>query len=209
METIKSEASVALGIETKIVLSSEISAFLNSVLKVGIISRPLKTKIRIALSVEDKEKSIPYDVLTEAHEFYSEFKRPKEESEFIDLHDLVKSSRVFVETIPEPVRSPELTKRLKRLQFDQENREYNEMVKNVKSKKMTLGQEVGELVRTTGQQSMSILNFLLSVGATFAFGFVSSQYAFSEDLGLRIIFAIVLATIVALAELYFMARVEI
>lgn len=207
---------MAEGIETRINLTKDISQFLNTVVKDPIISRTLKSKIRIALSTnkkdddkEDKQRSIAYDVLTEAHEFYTEFKRPKKDSEYIELHDLVKSSKVFNETIPEPVRSPELVERLRKLKAEQEQKEYDSMVKNVKVKKRTLGQEIGGEIRTTRQQISTIVNFLLSVGGTFAFGYVSSQYAFSDDMGARIILSIVLATVVALAELYFMARIEI
>lgn len=205
---------MAEGIETRIKLTKEILNFLNLVVKAPVINRPLKSKIQIALSTvsDDKGKeqlSIAYDVLTEAHEFYTEFKRPKKESEYIELHDLVKTSKVFNETIPEPVRSPELVERLRKLKRQQEQREYDSMVQNVKPKKRTQFQEIGGEIRSTKKQFSSIASFLLSVGATFAFGYVSSQYAFSEDLAARLIFSIILASVVALAELYFMARVEI
>ena len=83
------------------------------------------------------------------------------------------------------------------------------MVKNVKKKKITLGQEIGGEIRSTKQQFSSIINFLLSVGATFAFGYVASQYAFSDNLGFRILLSIFLASLVAVAELFFMSRHEI
>lgn len=201
---------MAQGVETRIILSADIKKFLSNLLKHGSISRTLKTKIRIALtSNSETEHSIPYEVLTDAHDFYTEFTLTTGNSDYVEIRNLVKTSKVFNETIPEPVRSPELVKRLTKLKAEQEQREYNQMVKNVKTNKMTLGQEVGQAVRTTGQQAMSVVNFVLSVVATFAFAFVASQYAFSEDLGLRLIFSIVLATAVALAELFFMARIEI
>uniref|UniRef100_T2M9N9 Transmembrane protein 199 n=1 Tax=Hydra vulgaris TaxID=6087 RepID=T2M9N9_HYDVU len=198
------------GVETKIFLSAEIISFLKTILNDSNAATALKAKVRVALSQPNTEKqSIPYDVLTEAHQFYSTFKCPSTNANFIDLHKLVKTSKIFVENIPEPVRSPELIDRLERLTREQNQREYDKMVKNVRTKTENFSQELGLAIRTTGQQVMSIVNFLLSVIATFAFAYFSSQFAFSGDLGMRIIFSVIVATIVALAELYFMAKVEI
>ena len=198
------------GVETKIFLSKEIISFLKTLQNDSNATTALKTKIRIALSQTSSDKqSVPYEVLTDAHQFYSTFKCSSTNKNFIDLHDLVKTSKIFVENIPEPVRSPELISRLERLSREQNQREYDKMVQNVKTKRENLGQEIGMAIRTTGQQVMSIVNFLLSVVASFAFAYFSSQFAFSGDLGLRVIFSVIVATVVALAELYFMARVEI
>ena len=92
----------------------------------------------------------------------------------------------------------------------QEQKEYNKMVNNVvSSKKLTLGREIGSAIRTTKQQTMSIVNFLLSIAAAYAFGYVVSQYAFHDNYGGRVIFSIFTAIIVGLADLYFMSRYEI
>jgi len=193
------------------VLNEEIEKFLCHLLKDSILNYSLKYKIRIALTKPNnkEEHSFAYDILEEAHQFYDEFKRPKEESKYIQLHDLVKSSRIFNETLHEPKRSGELVKRLARLQAQQDQRDYDKMVSNVKRKTVTLGQEIGTVVRTTKQQSMTLINFLISIAATFAFAYVSSKYAFTEDFGYRLIFSIVAATVVGLAELFFMSRYEI
>jgi len=63
-------------------------------------------------------------------------------------------------------------------------------------------------VRSGRKQLASIVNFLLSVVATFAFGYVASQYAFPSE-AVRVLIGLSMAFAVAIAELYFMARVEI
>ena len=200
---------MAEGVETRVVVSDEIRDFLTKTYADRNLSHSLKCKLRIALSDQTEQHSILYDILSEAHQFYSIFKKPKDESDFIELHELVKSSRVFTENIPEPKRSTELIARLAKLKAEQEQKEYNRMVANVKKKRVTIGDDFGAVVRTTKQQIMTVINFIISIVAAFAFGYVSSQYAFSNDFGLRLIFSIVVASVVALAELFFMARFEI
>ena len=200
------------GIETRVTMTPDINKFLQTMYKDKNMDRLLTSKIRIALTPSGDKKevsSIAYDVLVDIHQYYSDFKHPKEESDYVELRDLIKSAKVYNYNVPEPTRSPELIQRLQKLRKNQEQKEYDSMVKNVRKTRKTIGQELGSELRTSKQQFSSIINFLLSVGATFAFGYVSSQYAFADDLGSRVIFSIALATIVAVAELYFMSRVEI
>lgn len=199
------------GIETRVAMSPEIKDFLQDLYKDRYLDRFIRSKIRIALTPPEGAslESISYDVLQEIHKFYTDFKAPKDESKIVELRDLVKSSKVYNYNIPEPERCPELVQRLAKLQKQKDQKEYDSMVKNVKRKTKTLGQEIGGEIRSSKKQFSSILNFLLSVAATFAFGYVSSQYAFAENIGVRIIFSIFLASLVAVAELYFMSKHEI
>jgi len=195
-------------VDTRVELTPEITKFLTNVFKSQVIEYSLKMKIRIGL--DPNENSVSYDVLSEAHDFYSKFQKKLSSPEYTELRDLVKTSRVFNRNLPEPIRSPELVKRLTRLKKEQEQVVYNKMVTNVtKSKKLNLGQDIGVAYRSVRQQTMSILNLLLSVIAAFMFGYVASQYAFQDNLGYRVILGLFLAIIVAIADLYFMARTEI
>lgn len=197
-------------VDTRVEMSPDISKFLTSVFKSPIIEYSLKMKIRIALNTTIDDRTFSYDVLNEAHEFYSKLQKNPDDKGYIELRDLVKTSRVFNRNISEPVRSPELVKRLNRLKREQEQKEYDQMVTNVvSSKKLNLGKDVGAAYRTAKQQTMSVMNLVISVVAAFMFGNVASQYAFSNNLGARIILGIFMACVVAIADLYFMARVEI
>jgi len=196
-------------VETRIDMSPEIFNFLSTVFKDPNIDYSLKMRIRICLDASNSGNSLAYDILSEAHDFYSKFQRGEGSENFVTLPELVKSSRVFIHDVEAPVRSPELIQRLEKLKRRHEQKEYNKMVNNVTSKKLNLCREMGAAVRTTKQQTMSILNFLISIFAAYAFGYVVSQYAFAGYYGGRVIFGIFMAVIVGLADLYFMSRMEI
>ena len=56
-------------------------------------------------------------------------------------------------------------------------------------------------------QLVEVASFLLSIFAGFAFGFVGINYMIGPlDFGLRAVLGVVIALIVAIAELYFLAR---
>ncbi|KAK2568191.1 Transmembrane protein 199 [Acropora cervicornis] len=93
--------------------------------------------------------------------------------------------------------SPELIAHLNKLKAEQEQAEYNRMITNVDRKwNQSDGMHLGQEIRSGRKQLASIVNFLLSVVATFAFGY-------------RVLIGLSMAFAVAIAELYFMARVEI
>jgi len=95
------------------------------------------------------------------------------------LHELLTGSEVYVEPLRLPEKSPELLARLKKLKAEQDKAEYDRMVSNVDRKwNQSDGMQLGEEVRSGSKQLATIINFLLSIAATFAFGFIASQYAF-------------------------------
>ena len=104
-------------VETRLNMSPEINDFLTTVFKSPHIERTLKTKLRICLSSSDS--SLAYNILNEAHMFYCQFCVSEGEEGHVSLHDLVKTSHVFNQTIPPPVRSPQLQLRLNKLKKDQ------------------------------------------------------------------------------------------
>ena len=57
-------------------------------------------------------------------------------------------------------------------------------------------------------QLIEVFGFFVTMAAAFAFGFFGINYMIGPlDLGLRSILGVVIALVVAIAELYFMARV--
>lgn len=57
-------------------------------------------------------------------------------------------------------------------------------------------------------QLVEVISFVMSVFAGFAFGFTGINYMVGPlDLGIRALLGVVIALIVAVAELYFLARV--
>jgi len=61
-------------------------------------------------------------------------------------------------------------------------------------------------VKQINKQLIAIVQFIFSVLAAFAFGFVGVEYiAGNLDFGFRLLLGIICALIVALAEIYFLA----
>ncbi|KAK3742738.1 hypothetical protein QZH41_018949 [Actinostola sp. cb2023] len=114
------------------------------------------------------------------------------------LHELLEGSELYVPPPKPPEKSPELVARLKKLRTQYERVQYNAMVANISPK----------VLRATSKQLSSIVSFLISIIAAFMFGFVASQYGF-PSLAMRVIMGIIIACVVAIAEIYFMARTEI
>ncbi|XP_044286489.1 transmembrane protein 199 [Varanus komodoensis] len=65
--------------------------------------------------------------------------------------------------------------------------------------------DLGRQVRSTKALFITIFNFVVTVGATFVCTFLGSQYVFA-DVAARILSAVIVASVVGLAELYVMVR---
>ncbi|XP_046859282.1 transmembrane protein 199-like [Xenia sp. Carnegie-2017] len=194
----------------KVILTNRILDAIEAVFQLDGVSNEFKNQlqgwrqIQGNLKTDEKESndtlSIPFSIVKQLYETL------KNAGKKFYLHKLLEESGLYYERNSPPEKSPELIKRLQELQAEQNNLRYKAMVKNVDKElsyrdKETLGFEV----RSTSRQLSSVMNFVLSVGGTFTFGFMCSQYAFTT-IGLRIMFGIILASVVALAELYFMAK---
>ncbi|CAB3987256.1 Hypothetical predicted protein [Paramuricea clavata] len=134
------------------------------------------------------------------------FETLKKAGKVIYLNELMEDSGLYFEPVHEPKKSPELVARLEKLQAKQDQLRYRAMVKNIDKELLYKDKKALAFeVRSTSRQLSSVMNFILSVGGTFVFGYMCSQYAFAY-VGLRVMFGILLASMVALAELYFMAK---
>lgn len=62
-------------------------------------------------------------------------------------------------------------------------------------------------VKAINSQLVAVLQFIFSVAAGFAFGFIGIQLIVGNlDFGLRLLLGIMIALIIALAEIYFLAK---
>uniref|UniRef100_A0ACB8ED33 Uncharacterized protein n=2 Tax=Sphaerodactylus townsendi TaxID=933632 RepID=A0ACB8ED33_9SAUR len=124
------------------------------------------------------------------------------------LHELLEGSEVFLPEVRKPPRNPELVARLETLKAKLANEEYKRMTRNVNSQELnrygTLA-DLGRQVRSTKVVVITIFNFLVTVGATFACTYLGSQYIFAE-MAARVLSAVIVASVVGLAELYVMVR---
>lgn len=62
-------------------------------------------------------------------------------------------------------------------------------------------------VKEINRQLIAVLQFVVSVGAGFAFGFIGVQLIVGDlDFGFRLLLGVMCALIIALAEIYFLAK---
>lgn len=153
------------------------------------------------------------------------------ESPEVYLHELVKGCDIVLPTPPsDPPRNKELEARIVRLRKAQEQRQYNKMIQNVsrtpEGKEESFAAESNTTlnsvskfsflkclifyiaVKLINSQLIEVLGFAVSLFAAFAFGFTGINYMIGPlDFGIRALLGVVSALVVAVAELYFLARV--
>ncbi|XP_073817552.1 uncharacterized protein [Musca autumnalis] len=105
-------------------------------------------------------------------------------------------------------RNPELEARCQKLRLEQQNLEYRKMTKDVDATLKHYPEDtIAYQMKAINSQLVAVLQFILSVAAGFAFGFIGIQLIVGNlDFGLRLLLGIMIALIIALAEIYFLAK---
>ncbi|KAA0201852.1 hypothetical protein HAZT_HAZT003169 [Hyalella azteca] len=128
------------------------------------------------------------------------------------IHQLLDESEILLPTYEPPPRNPELEARIQNLRAEQENREYARMVQSIAQLKQgtatTIGQEYREIHKEMTTHLITGAQYLLSIVGTFFALFIGSSLVVPE-FSPRIVFGIIGALIVALAEIYFIIRDDI
>ncbi|XP_025961393.2 transmembrane protein 199 isoform X1 [Dromaius novaehollandiae] len=145
---------------------------------------------------------VPFSLLRRLHGALREAGSP------LYLHELLEGSEIDLPEVPVPPRNPELVARLERIKARLANEEYRRMTRNVAGQELnrygTLA-DFGRQVRSVKAVVITILNFIVTVAAAFACTYLGSQYIFAETAA-RILSAVIVASVVGLAELYVMVR---
>ncbi|MFH4981043.1 hypothetical protein AB6A40_007752 [Gnathostoma spinigerum] len=109
--------------------------------------------------------------------------------------------------------SKEYLARITRLKLEQEQREYQQMVKSVdanqKYGRADYMQDFGREMRMLNRHVITIFNTCLTVAGSFAFGFYGIGYAYPSlelNLPVRMLMGLVLGTVVFIADLYFLVK---
>ncbi|GAB0096904.1 uncharacterized protein DMENIID0001_124840 [Sergentomyia squamirostris] len=130
------------------------------------------------------------------------------ESTDVYLHELLEESTIL---LPENVtieRNPELEKRCETLRKQQEARMYRKMTKNVENyRNHPYEDSIAFQIKQINKQLIAVAQFIFSVIAGFVFGFLGIQLIVGNlDFGFRLLLGIMFALIIALAEIYFLAK---
>uniref|UniRef100_A0A8C0EPK8 Transmembrane protein 199 n=1 Tax=Bubo bubo TaxID=30461 RepID=A0A8C0EPK8_BUBBB len=98
--------------------------------------------------------------------------------------------------------NPELVARLERIKAKLANEEYRRMTRNITGQHHRLSPF--SPVRSVKAVVITIFNYIVTVVAAFACTYLGSQYVFAETA--RVLSAVIVASVVGLAELYVMVR---
>lgn len=132
----------------------------------------------------------------------------KKNTKKVYLHELLEGSELLLPPNAQIPRNPELEKRCQKLRIEQENERYRNMTKNVDSSRKRLPEDtLSYQMKEMNKQLIAIFQFIVSVAAGFAFGFIGVEVLVGPlDFGFKLLLGIIFALIIALAELYFLAK---
>ncbi|XP_016047017.1 transmembrane protein 199 isoform X2 [Erinaceus europaeus] len=127
---------------------------------------------------------VPFHLIRDLHQYL------RESGSALYLHELLQGSEIYLPEVVKPPRNPELVARLEKIKIQLANEEYKRITRNVTCQDSRHGAALSEL----GKQAAFICTYL------------GSQYIFTE-MPSRILAALIVASVVGLAELYVMVRV--
>ncbi|XP_008525972.1 transmembrane protein 199 isoform X1 [Equus przewalskii] len=132
----------------------------------------------------------------------------RERDSTLYLHELLEGSEIYLPEVVKPPRNPELVARLEKIKIQLANEEYNRITRNVTCQDSRHGgtlSDLGKQVRSVKALVITIFNFIVTVVAAFVCTYLGSQYIFT-DMASRVLAALIVASVVGLAELYVMVR---
>lgn len=138
-------------------------------------------------------------------EFLDQYRERTEEK--IYLHELLEDSELELPMPKVTPRNPELDARVQKLIAQQNARQYRAMTKDVDSVRKGLPEDtIAYQLKQINRQLIAIAQFIFSVLAGFAFGFIGIELIVGNlDFGFRLLLGIMCALVIALAEIYFLA----
>ncbi|KAL8564403.1 hypothetical protein ACOMHN_057425 [Nucella lapillus] len=178
-------------------LTDKLIAYINDVLSLESFS----SKTELEQYAKTKEGSpVPFHLVRHVCQTL------RNEGQDIYLHEMLSGSSVVLPGVKFPPRDPGLDARVEKLKRAEEEREYRRMTKNVDP---AVKQEVRfqEDVKSLNRQIIAVVNFLVTVGGAFAFGFKGVEVAFGTKMfTLQLVTGLIFATIVFFADLYFLLK---
>ncbi|XP_050423773.1 uncharacterized protein LOC126835320 [Adelges cooleyi] len=125
------------------------------------------------------------------------------------LHTLLKEDNFILPSplVVEP--SPEYREKMRLLEERLKNKAYDAMTKNVDFRRVKLPEDtIAFQIKQINKQLIAVVQFLISTAAGFLFGFLGIELILNTtfDLGFKLLLGIIFALIIALAEIYFLAK---
>ncbi|XP_019587028.2 transmembrane protein 199 [Rhinolophus sinicus] len=174
------------------------------------LPRKLRAELEAALGKKHKGGDSPsgparlvsFRLIRDLHQYL------REKDSTLYLHELLEGSEIYIPEVVKPPRNPELVARLEKIKIHLANEEYKRITRNVTCQDSRHGGILGDLgkqVRSVKALIITIFNFIVTVAAAFVCTYLGSQYVFTE-MASRVLAALIVASVVGLAELYVMVR---
>ncbi|XP_066119356.1 transmembrane protein 199 [Saccopteryx bilineata] len=173
---------------------------------------PRKLRAELEAALEKKQKGgdrpsgparlVSFRLIRDLHQYL------RERDSALYLHELLEGSEIYLPEVEKPPRNPELVARLEKIKIQLANEEYKRITRNVTcqdSRHRGILNDLGKEVRSIKALVITIFNFIVTVVAAFICTYLGSQYVFTE-MASRILAALIVASVVGLAELYVMVR---
>ncbi|KAK0097563.1 hypothetical protein PV326_001070 [Microctonus aethiopoides] len=125
------------------------------------------------------------------------------------LHELIDGNLISLPSPKITPRNPILEARIQKLTAQQNSRAYDAMTKNIDPIKKHFPEDtIAFQMKEMNRHLIAIVQFIFSVMAAFAFGFIGIELIIGDlDFGFRLLLGIICGLIVALAEIYFLAKI--
>ncbi|XP_019502507.1 PREDICTED: transmembrane protein 199 [Hipposideros armiger] len=174
------------------------------------LPRKLRAELEAALGKKHKRgdspsrpaRLVPFRLIRDLHQYL------REKDSTLYLHELLEGSEIYLPEVVKPPRNPELVARLEKIKIQLANEEYKRITRNVTCQDPRHGEilsDLGKQVRSVKALVITIFNFIVTVAAAFVCTYLGSQYIFTE-MASRTLAALIVASVVGLAELYVMVR---
>ncbi|XP_045693550.1 transmembrane protein 199 isoform X2 [Phyllostomus hastatus] len=157
---------------------------------------PRKLRADLEAALERKHKGgdrlsgsarlVSFRLIRDLHQYL------RERDSKLYLHALLEGSEIYLPEVVKPPRNPELVARLEKIKIQLANEEYKQITRNVTCQDLRHGGILSDLGK--------------EVAAAFVCTYLGSQYVFTE-MASRVLAALIVASVVGLAELYVMVRV--
>ncbi|KAK6191431.1 hypothetical protein SNE40_003124 [Patella caerulea] len=185
--------------EPEVILTKKIKNYASTVVHCDGCGERLKHELKTILGNENK-KTITFDLVKKIRDFLVT------ENEDLYLHTMLDESDLHLPTITPPTRNPELEARVQKLRNEQANREYKEMTRNVNLSERCKTDTFGEEIKSLNRQMIAVFNFIVTVGAGFAFGYKTVEYSVGYSLPMQMMCGLIFGTLVFFADLYFLLK---
>ncbi|XP_045528153.1 uncharacterized protein LOC123716438 [Pieris brassicae] len=165
--------------------------------------------VNIQIKKEEEEVDVPFLTTSDLDWLYIYLKSKHDKGEKAPyLHALLQSSEVKVPQNKILKRNPDLEARCVKLRAQQEAREYRKMTKGVDNVRIRYPEDsISYQIKQLNRHLIAIGQFLLSIFAGFLFGFRGVEWIVGNlDFGFRLLLGVMCALVIALAEIYFLAK---